>query len=244
MKASGLTHTGKCRDNNQDCFSVNLENKIFIVADGMGGHYGGALASKTAVEEINKYLTKKQENINPEDFIKDAIIKANMEIFSFHKNMGTTLEIFTIIDKKGWIGHVGDSRIYMLRDNNLEQITEDHTRVMELINSGQLTKETAKNYPFQHVITRAVGIEEKVLPDIFSIDLKANDILIMCSDGLTGDFARYIVNEKDIIKAIKEEKNLDLACQRLVNKANEEGGPDNITILAVEIEEEDLMKND
>ena len=241
MKAAGLTHPGQRRKQNQDSFSINPEEKLFIVADGMGGHYGGEIASKTAIKEIEDYWKEDYTSEkSPEYNIAEAIKRANREIHSFRKNMGTTLELFTIIDKKGWIGHVGDSRIYRYRDGKLEMLTNDHTRVRELIESGELTPEVARIYPFQHIITRAVGIEEEILIDTAPVELKAGDMIIMCSDGLTGDLAKKIVSEEDIIDVLSSEEDLETSCQEMVDIANEEGGPDNITVVIVQIEEEDI----
>jgi PPM family protein phosphatase len=239
MKAAGLSHPGRCRDKNQDSFSIDPENKLFILADGMGGHYGGELASQTAVKGINSYWKEHfSQEESPDYHIREAIYMANEEIFNYHRNMGTTIEIVYIKDSLGWIGHVGDSRIYRLRKNELKLLTKDHTRVKELIDSGQLHPDAARDYPFQHVITKAVGIDEFIFPDVFNVGLKNDDIIIMCSDGLTGDLARSIVTEKEIVKALKEEENLDAVCYNLISAANEKGGPDNITVVIIKIEKE------
>lgn len=239
MKAAGLTNPGKVRKKNQDSFSIDPEKKIFIVADGMGGHFGGEIASQTTVKVINEYYM--DNTVKPvEEIITEAIGKANNQIFKLRKNMGTTLELIIIKDSKAFIGHVGDSRIYRIRDDNIEILTNDHTRIKELLDSGQLTKEEAIIYPFQHVITRAVGIEGEVNIDIFSTDIHPGDRFIMCSDGLTGDMAKSIVTDEELLNVCSGEDELQDWCEKLIGMANERGGPDNITVVIIKIEEEDL----
>jgi protein phosphatase len=239
VKSAGLTNPGRVRKKNQDSFSLDPGNKIFIVADGMGGHFGGEIASQTTVKVINEYYLENFDN-PVEKIITEAINKANNQIFKLRKNMGTTLELIIIKDLKAFIGHVGDSRIYRIRNNKLEILTNDHTRIKELMDSGQLTPEEASLYPFQHVITRAVGIEVEVNIDIFSTDIQADDIFIMCSDGLTGDMAKSIVTDEELIKVCGGSDEPEDWCQKFIDIANEKGGPDNITVVIIKIEEEDL----
>ena len=241
MKASGLTDKGQFREKNQDSFSIDLKNKLFIVADGMGGHFGGEIASGTTVTEINNYWQKYYSEKKPPDYhIRKVIHKVNKQIFNQHKNMGTTLELLAVVKNKGWFGHIGDSRIYLLRQKKLELITNDHTKVKELLDAGELDMESARHYPFQHAITRALGIEAATVPDVFSTELQAEDMIIMCSDGLTGDMAKKIVSDEEITEIILSSDVLADACEKLVEKANDEGGPDNITVVIVKIEEGDL----
>ncbi len=241
MTAAGLTDKGMKREENQDSFAIEENMRLFLLADGMGGHFGGEIASQTAIKEIKNYWIKSYNKEKPVwDNIKEAINIANREIRGYKKNMGTTLEVFTIAENRGWIGHIGDSRIYRYRQNTLELLTRDHTRVRELIEAGDLDPEMAKMYPFQHIITKALGVEEEVIADIFDIDLMAGDIIMMCSDGLTGDLAKKIVSEEEIQKILNEKMDTDISCQELVDIANEEGGPDNITVVMIKIEEDDL----
>ncbi|HPZ07593.1 MAG TPA: Stp1/IreP family PP2C-type Ser/Thr phosphatase [Candidatus Eremiobacteraeota bacterium] len=243
MKAAGLSDTGKSRSNNQDSFSIDIKNKIFIVADGMGGHYGGEVASGTTVKEINNYWQKNLSSGKTPDYhIRKAIHKVNKQIFSLNKNMGTTLEVLVIADNAAWIGHIGDSRIYRWRNNKIELLTNDHTKVKELMDSGHLDRESAKHYPFQHVITKAIGIEPLVWPDVFSVDLQAGDIIIMCSDGLTGDMSKKIVSEEDMADILETNLDMEQSCKEFVHKANEVGGPDNITVVLIKIDEEDIKE--
>jgi len=171
MTAAGLTDKGMKREENQDSFAIEENMRLFLLADGMGGHFGGEIASQTAIKEIKNYWIKSYNKEKPVwDNIKEAINIANREIRGYKKNMGTTLELFTIAENRGWIGHIGDSRIYRYRQNTLELLTRDHTRVRELIEAGDLDPEMAKMYPFQHIITKALGVEEEVIADIFDID--------------------------------------------------------------------------
>ena len=222
---------GKFPENNLDLHSA--KGQLFIVADGMGGHKGGKEASSIAVMVIgNEYFNHQNED---SEALKESIEKANGEIYkqagasNEFGGMGTTCSVLLLKEENGIIGHVGDSRIYKIENNNIEQLTSDHTKVEEMLREGILTPEEAKNYPSKSVLARALGVNEKVKVDIIkNINLKTSPTFVMCSDGLAKVDGKEILN---IISANAPEE----ACNKLVNLANERGGKDNVTVLIIKI---------
>lgn len=229
---------GKVRLNNEDAFYFPGEDKnfpeLYIVADGMGGHKGGEIASGIAVNEvssyINSYLTQDCDTQKVKSILESAIISANSKILSLSlKNsgfsgMGTTITVALFHNGCLYIGHVGDSRAYRIRDNNIEQLTKDHSLVWQLAEEGRITMEEAKTHPMKNVITKALGTDETIEPDILEFDLKDNDIIILCSDGLTN------MLDNDSIKSIVCSLEPEEAALKLIEKANSKGGQDNITV--------------
>ncbi|NSW90821.1 MAG: Stp1/IreP family PP2C-type Ser/Thr phosphatase [Firmicutes bacterium] len=243
MKYGIKSHKGMIREVNEDScnviFGSSKMTAAFIVADGMGGHSAGEVASKMAVDYISECLGNIPENLDEENlhsFIEKVIEEANNIIYEKSREpgpyygMGTTLVIALFFDKKLYIVHVGDSRAYMVRNRNIKQLTTDHSYVEELIKNGSLTRGEAENHPQKHVITRALGCFEKVQVDIYSYDIYNNDIFILCTDGLTNMLS------DDKIKSIVE-KNDDpqVACAELVEAANISGGNDNITVVIIRV---------
>lgn len=240
MRVYCETNKGLMRENNEDSFIVEESERynLYAVADGMGGHKAGEVASSIAIEVIRDCF---KENIQKEDFktptfIIESIDFANDKIRkeSINKNeysgMGTTITL-AVIDMYmniGYIANVGDSRAYIVRNNEIIQITEDHTYVNELIKDGEITPEEAKHHPKRNVITRAVGSEEYVHADIFEIELIDNDVILLCTDGLT----THLSDEK-ILSTIKE-CGCEEGVQRLIKLANDSGGTDNITVIIVD----------
>lgn len=234
------TNKGLMRENNEDNLIVEeFDNySLYAVADGMGGHKAGEVASSIAIEGIRNYFVEcmEMEDFKPPLFIIESINLSNDKIREESlKNdeccgMGTTVTM-AVLDKKQdtiYIGNVGDSRAYLLRNDEIEQITTDHTYVHELLKDGRITAEEAKIHPKRNVITRALGSEESVHADIFEIEFYKNDILILCTDGLT----THVSNDKmlDIIK----EYGTSESVQKLIKQANDNGGTDNITIIIVD----------
>ncbi len=222
---------GKFPEENLDLYSA--KGQLFIVADGMGGHKGGKEASSIAVNVISSEYFNLQ--IEDSEALKESIEKANSAIFtqagvsSEFGGMGTTCSVLLLKDEKGVIGHVGDSRIYKIENNKLEQLTNDHTKVEEMLREGILTPEEAKNYPSKSVLARALGVEAKVRVDIITnINLNNEPIFVMCSDGLAK------VSEKEILSIVSS-NNTTEACNKLVDLANERGGKDNVTVLIIKI---------
>jgi len=232
---------GKIRSTNEDSYYLDKDNKqVFIVADGMGGHNAGEIASKMAIESIStsikKYLENncKTSNIFNSNVIKEAIWEANKIIHqhSLSHNgcdgMGTTLTVSVILKDHVYIGHIGDSRAYILKNNELIQLTQDHTLVSELVKNGSITEMEAKAHPKRNIITKAVGTEEIIEPDIIKYKISKDSILILCTDGLTN-----AITNDEIKNSFMNSNNIQETCNSLVNLANIRGGYDNITILAI-----------
>ena len=229
-----VSDIGMVRNLNED-YAKYLECndfKIYVVADGMGGHNAGEFASKMAAEGIVNYVGENFSENTKDVVLKNAIEKVNKDIY-FHslKNdclngMGTTITACLIT--KDWIkiANVGDSSCFGITNNEIIKITKDHSLVQELVDSGSISENEAANHPKKNIITRAIGTSDKVNVDIFDIIENKYDKYVLCSDGLTNELTK-----EDIIKVINEEKDLSLACERLVNIAKYKGGRDNITVL-------------
>jgi protein phosphatase len=243
MRFYGLTDRGRQRQENQD--NIFLPNpadelKLFIVADGMGGVNGGDVASKDAIDCIMSYIRAEFNNINHEtvefeSVINKAIIRANKyiyekaKLYSQYKGMGTTLIVVIFFRNKIHIGHVGDSRVYRLRKHIIRQLTKDHSYVQTLLTEGTITKEQAKTHPQKNVLLKALGPEKNVEPDIFTKGFIKDDIILLCSDGLTN-----MLGDADIYETIMKYRNdLNKACEALINNANMLGGLDNISAVII-----------
>ncbi len=235
MELCGKSHCGMVRETNEDSFAIKeLPGcSLLIVADGMGGHKAGEVASKTAVQKIQEYITEQMETEPIPQLLEKAMQAANDEIYHRAKadpecaTMGTTAVICCVMEKEAYFANVGDSRAYLLGLSGMEQVTEDHSLVMELLRQGEITEEEAYNHPQKNVITRALGTEHKVQTDVFHCELEPEDMIILCSDGLTG-----MVSEEEIASVMWSETPLEERLDSLVSMANERGGYDNITIIA------------
>lgn len=238
MISFARTDTGKVRNNNEDALYVPPHNKnlpqLYIVADGMGGHQGGEIASRIAVETIASYVNENfREDYDREksiEILNDALNAANQRIFkqsienSNWAGMGTTATVALFTKKKLYIAHVGDSRAYRIRDNSITQLTKDHSLVWELMEQGKLSLEEAKTHPMKNVITRALGTEEFVKVDILELEYDNRDIFLLCSDGLTN-----MLDDKTIMEIVVNNPPT-IATQKLIQQANMNGGIDNITV--------------
>lgn len=244
----GLTNVGLKRSLNEDYYSVEKKLDLLVLADGMGGHNAGEVASKTAVEIITKFIKRCKEDkdftwpfgFNPnlldaENKILTGIRLANRELcnLSIEKKefsgMGTTIVAGLIEDSKITIAHVGDSRIYRIRNNKIEQMTIDHSWVSEQIQKKLITEEEARNHRWKNVITRALGNKIDVEIDMKTIDIAPDDIYLFCTDGLSG-----MLEDADICDtALKNKHNLKAVSENLIEKANAAGGIDNITVILV-----------
>lgn len=206
--------------------------KIYVVADGMGGHNAGEVASKMAVDGIIEYIQENFNTINSDEILKKSIEKVNRDIHEFSvsreslKGMGTTITACITLKDKIQVGNVGDSSCYGINGQTIAKITKDHSLVQELVDIGTITESEAFNHPKKNIITRAVGTNEQVDVDIFTVDKGVYDIFIICSDGLTNE-----VTKEEVVSVINEEKELIHACERLVSMAKYKGGRDNITVL-------------
>lgn len=245
IKYFGNTDIGLVRTENQDSLGKYPENdldlhalkgQLFIVADGMGGHTGGKLASSLAVETVIDAYSNSTGN-NLADVLKHSIETANERIFkkaagsTEYNRMGTTFVSLLLKDNEGIIGHVGDSRIYKIENNSITQLTEDHTKVNEMLREGILTPQEAENYPNKSVLARALGVTEKVKVDIIKdIVLKPGQIFILCTDGLAK------VSSEEILNIISG-NSIDNAGNKLINLANERGGKDNVTVQIISVTE-------
>lgn len=237
MKSSGLTDKGSKRSNNQDSifFSdtpVGPLPNLYIVADGMGGHRAGDQASKMAISITTEFVEGSTLE-NPIAILKRAMIYANNEIYKAASRdpelsgMGTTMVVAVVIDGKLYVANVGDSRLYIINDE-ISQITMDHSLVEELIRNGELERKKGRNHPEKNIITRAMGSKDEVVPDFFEIDLQPDDKILICSDGLSN-----MVEDDEIKDIIVEHYNLDDMTQALVDRANYYGGADNISVVII-----------
>lgn len=239
MKAFALTDVGKNRVTNQDyVYSSadavgNLPN-IFIVADGMGGHKAGDVASVTAVDTVLKSI-KNSTKKDVISIIDEAIFTANETLFEKSNNneewkgMGTTLVIATVLNGTLIVANVGDSRLYLI-DSEIRQITRDHSFVEEMVSIGEIDKSEARTHEKKNIITRAIGVEQKTTADYFEVQYSEGAKILMCSDGLTN-----MVDDKEIFSIVSETKDLKNAVLRLIDRANDNGGKDNIAVLIAEL---------
>ena len=232
MKATAITDIGKMRAVNQDYIYTSVDRvgclpNLFIVADGMGGHKAGDIASRFTVETI-KTLIEQSQGKDAISIINDSVKMVNGLLLQKasesedYYGMGTTLVIATIFDNVLRVANVGDSRLYVIDDNDITQITRDHSLVEEMVLAGQLSKSEAR--------THAIGVEEQVEPEMFSIDLKENSKVLMCSDGLTN-----MLEDAEILSIVRNNADIEDAARMLIDRANENGGKDNISVIIVEL---------
>lgn len=246
--SAARTHVGMKRSHNEDSFLVVDECPLFVVADGMGGHSSGEVASKIAVDTIANFFreTKNDDEITwpfkaeptisyEHNRILAGIKLANLRIYEIassnlnYKGMGTTIVSLLPSNGKGLICHVGDSRAYLIRNETIRQLTEDHSLLNDYMKIAQLSKEEIKNFPHKNIIVRALGMKDKVQIDTITVNIEPEDIFLLCTDGLTGE-----VNEEEILKTVLEKKDdLDAASDFLIEKANQGGGKDNITLVII-----------
>jgi len=227
------TDTGRQRRDNED--NAFVRAPLFVVADGMGGAQAGEVASRLAVEEFHQALP---DEGSAEQRLTDRIRAANRRIYDLsrteheHAGMGTTLTAAYLDNDQLAVAHVGDSRAYIFRDGELARLTQDHSLVEELVRQGKLTEEQAAEHPQRSIITRALGIEGDVEVDTRTYPMRAGDVVLLCSDGLTS-----MIGEEQILRILGGEPSLDRAGERLIDAANDAGGRDNITVVLFRLEE-------
>lgn len=240
MRVFAKSDIGKAREMNQDYYYISTpEEKInlYILADGMGGYKGGEIASKIATTTVKSYIDSNFEKISSDKdeilkLIKSAIEYANMVVYEKSKEneelegMGTTLEVCLIYNNKAYIGHLGDSRIYRIRKEFIRKLTTDHSYVQKLVKDGTISEEEAEHHPKKNMLTKALGCTPFVEPDVTIKGFIKDDIILICSDGLTNMLA-----DDEIYKTIKQEP--ERAVDELIKKANDAGGYDNITVIII-----------
>lgn len=230
MLVHGMSDIGLVRATNEDSYLCEPPH-LFVVADGMGGHAAGEIASKLAVTTISRYIQENDEKIKYEELLKQAIVQSNTAVYQLSLSkeefagMGTTVTAAYVEGNTLYWGHVGDSRIYLLRNGELSQITNDHSLVWELVQSGNITKEEAKSHPKRNMLTRAVGTSCLIKIDTGAMALEAEDIILLCTDGLTN-----MVSEQEMYNILTNQENdLEGIVNQLVVNAKNAGGADNIT---------------
>ncbi len=252
IASSGLTDVGRVRTNNEDSFRIVEPLSLFILSDGMGGEAHGEIASAMAVETISEYLAEPKQDSGEtlhgeasDNFslktkrLKSAVHLANVKIYqSAQKNpeqrgMGATLTVVWVDDAKLSIAHVGDSRAYLLRSGNLQQLTNDHSLVAEQVRRGLITPQQAEESEMQSVLLRALGAHPDVEVDVDEVAVVPNDVLLLCSDGLT-----RMVTEPEIAGTLQAETNPASAAQKLIELANGNGGLDNVTVIVARFQDE------
>lgn len=238
MKAVFKTDKGRLRTNNEDSGGIFLNQDsqhLIVVADGMGGHQAGDVASQMTVSKLQEMWekSKKIETADEaEEWLRHHIKEVNRIIFEYAKKnehcegMGTTIEAMIVTENFTTSAHVGDSRSYILNNSGFRQLTEDHTLVNELVRNGQISKEDAEHHPRKNVILRALGTEEDIKIDIKTVLLEEGDFLLLCSDGLSNK-----VLEEDMVEVLKNDDSVDQKAAALIDMANANGGEDNITLI-------------
>jgi PPM family protein phosphatase len=248
VTAAGLSDVGKKRKSNEDSFHIDPERGLFIVADGMGGHVAGEVASKLAVDTIQEFLRMSDADSEitwPFEFdenlsaggnrIQAAIQLANREIVRHMqaqedtRGMGTTVVTAVVADDSCHIGHVGDSRAYLIRNGEIRQLTRDHTFVNEQVEKGFMSRAEAERHPARNILTRAVGSTEELHVDLSETRLAPGDRILLCSDGLSS-----MVDDPAILSAVMEHPDPEEACASLVALANANGGWDNVTAVIIQ----------
>ena len=250
---ASLTDVGKMRSKNEDSVGYDSEMGIVVLADGMGGHRGGEIASNLAIDtiisELQQSLAVKVEP-DPEDDInafsqesicvQDAILTANDLVYnasqanSEHRGMGTTIVVLLLYNNTLTLAHIGDSRCYRVRGGQMEQLSKDHSLLQELVDRGFYTLEEASKSNNKNLVTRALGIDPVVMPDIQEEIVLKNDLYLLCSDGLTD-----LVTDQDIYLTLREfSDNLEEAAKQLITKANDKGGTDNISVMLCRIDKD------
>lgn len=248
VEAFGLTDVGRQRQHNEDTFLVEPGENLFLVADGMGGHAAGEIASKIAAETISEFIqhSKAEDGTWPHAYddrfcrstnrLMTALRLANTRVLEAMRKdarlrgMGTTVVASLIENDLASIAHVGDSRAYLIREGQMSRITNDHSWVFEQVQAGMLTEAEAEKHPLRNVITRALGGALTVVPEAIEYQLKLGDTFLLCSDGLTG-----MVPEEEILRVVTQHEEIQQACRALIDIANARGGYDNVTAVVVKV---------
>ncbi|MDD3718305.1 MAG: Stp1/IreP family PP2C-type Ser/Thr phosphatase [Actinomycetota bacterium] len=235
MRYAAMSEKGRVRENNEDSF--HADGRVFIVADGMGGHRAGEVASAAAIEIFLDFEGRHRDT-PPLERLRGGILEANHAIYRMAEDdprfagMGTTFTA-ALIEEGLYLGHVGDSRAYMCRKGQLRLLTRDHSLVERMVDEGHLSRREARTHPQRNVILRALGISREVEADVDAVDVMPGDSLLLCSDGLSG-----YLEDGDMEAILCTREGPDRRCRRLVEAANERGGSDNITAVVIDLESE------
>jgi protein phosphatase len=243
IEVAGETNVGMKRTHNEDNFSIIEDSGLYVVADGMGGHASGEVASKMAVDALKEFFASTAHDPErtwpykmdrakgyEENRLITGIKLANLRIYeaaqreATKRGMGTTIVVLFAVEEGVYLAHVGDSRSYRVRDGNIELLTEDHSLLNDYIKMKRLTPEEIANFPHKNVIVRALGMKDTVKVDTRFEAPRENDVFVLCSDGLSGP-----VEDHEILEIVTEYDDLSMATSKLIKRANENGGPDNIT---------------
>jgi protein phosphatase len=244
LRYAAATHTGLIREINEDFHTVVKQEEgsglphVFIIADGMGGHNSGEVASRLAVEYAEKLLARYDEEAlklkGIPGMVREIIEYANAKVYEKaytdieYVGMGTTITMSALAGQQVVTGHVGDSRLYLVSGGSIRRVTVDHSLIEELIRNGSITRAEASNHPNRNILTKALGCEREIQADIYETSVKAGDIMLLCTDGLTN-----MVDDEEMLSILMDEKDPETACKSLVGKAIEHGGTDNITVIVV-----------
>ena len=234
-----MTHIGRRRDMNQDYMytsttPVGSLPNLFVVADGMGGHNAGEYASRFTVDKVVEVISQSGQQ-EPVAAMKEALTEANSQLLEeagadpSKSGMGTTVVAATVIGDLLHVANIGDSRLYVIDHEAIRQITRDHSLVEEMVRLGEMDKAAAKVHPDKNIITRAIGVTRELAVDFFEVELRPEDMILLCSDGLTN-----MVEDEEIKEIVLEQKNIVEKAEKLINTANENGGKDNITVILIE----------
>ena len=251
ISATGRTDVGKKRAHNEDAFALYPEHNVFVLADGMGGHASGEVASAIAVETVGDFYMetgadqdktwpyKESKKLNYEaNRLSTSVKLANLHILEKAQatkgceSMGTTIVAILVSQRAAYMAHVGDSRGYLVREGEISQLTSDHSLLNDYLRSNRLTPEEVDAFPHKNVIVRALGMRDTVEVDIMPLEPREGDIYLLCSDGLSG-----MIKDDQILTAIEENRDdLDIACRHLIDLANAHGGHDNVTAVLISCE--------
>ena len=234
-----MTHIGRRRDMNQDYMytsttPVGSLPNLFVVADGMGGHNAGEYASRFTVDKVVEVISQNGQQ-EPVAAMKEALTEANSQLLEeagadpSKSGMGTTVVAATVIGDLLHVANIGDSRLYVIDHEAIRQITRDHSLVEEMVRLGEMDKAAAKVHPDKNIITRAIGVTRELAVDFFEVKLRPEDMILLCSDGLTN-----MVEDEEIKEIVLEQKNIVEKAEKLINTANENGGKDTITVILIE----------
>jgi protein phosphatase len=241
LRSAASTHVGMCRRANEDRYAIVPDLGLYLVADGMGGHKAGQVASELASEAVIRAIEALQvANVSLAERLRHALACANREIFAAASakpefvGMGTTLVGLLFTGERLALAHVGDSRAYLIRRGRLRGLTNDHSIAGELLRRQEISEEAARQHPHRHVLTRALGVRPRIEPDLAEMTPQADDVFILCSDGLTTH-----LEDEEIAQRVCDELDLEATAAGLVDAANRAGGADNTTVLLVRYEKED-----